>query len=339
VKTTGIFKTCLFRTSPLRSGESFRLVFMGDVHHDAPMMASSIWKAWLRRWKKSNLHNYYLGMGDYLDWASTSERIALEKVRGTIRSLHDQNAQKLQAEVDRVAATANQKLLRDIGFMKGRMIGAMDGNHYAELSTGGTTTHNMCLALDAAYLGSVAWVTIEVPIAGRGKGGPGKSRLGPSHCTLDVVLSHGTSASRLPGGSINRVNEMRGHQWADIFAMAHDHRRAIAPQSALTRRTVCANRTLPRHIVIQHRSQILLRTGGFLRGYVDGQSSYIADAGLPPSDLGSVEIEVTLHRSDRSASGGGDHLTLELEPRMPSPQAIVSQQADEPLNTSGEEWA
>ena len=44
------------------------------------------------------------------------------------------------------------------------------------------------------------------------------------------------------------------------------------------------------------KKKLLARTGSFLRGYVPEKKSYVADACMSPSDLGTVKIELTPRR-------------------------------------------
>lgn len=72
--------------------------------------------------------------------------------------------------------------------------------------------------------------------------------------------------------------------------MGHDHKKPITFLDKL--RLKGQGNSLR----LRERKILLARTGAFLRGYVDGQKSYIVDAGMKPTSIGVVKIELTPRR-------------------------------------------
>jgi hypothetical protein len=54
---------------------------------------------------------------------------------------------------------------------------------------------------------------------------------------------------------------------------------------------------------------LIIRTGGFLKGYEPNASSYIADGAMNPTDLGVVKIEMTPRRD---TADGNDEYYIDL---------------------------
>jgi len=211
-------------------------------------------------------------MGDYDDLASFSERGALASV---MNCLHDDTVMTL----DDIYRERVEQLYNELAFMKGKIIGLIEGNHYAVLTNNVTTTQLLAEKLECKYLGCSAFIRLSYDKPGS-----------HSHTqSLDIWAHHGRGASRLTGGSLNAVEQMVMIADADIYLMGHDHRKSVAIRNKLVLRgnfsTVLANKKI-----------LMARTGSFLKGYVPDAPSYIAKAQLTPTDLGVVKIELTPRR-------------------------------------------
>lgn len=210
-------------------------------------------------------------MGDYDDLGSASERLILLDPKlhdGTTKSLED-----LYLENTR-------KFVKEIEFMRGRIVGFLEGNHYGQFANGMTTTQKMCDLMNVQYLGVSAFIRLSF------KGSGSRSS------KVDIWAHHGKGASRLVGGSLNRVQQMTEAAEADIYLMGHDHRKSVAT----TTRLKLNSGDIDGMVKLSHRKILICRTGSFLKGYVDGEPSYVADAAMSPTDLGVVKIEMTPHR-------------------------------------------
>jgi len=264
MQTTGIFTTHYHQIPIKKSGEPIYLIPFGDVHKFAPLHSDSHWAAFLD-WARGKERCYFLGMGDYMDLGSASERNIL-----TDRKFHESTIQTLEElYTDHIA-----RLFKDIEFMKGRLLGLIEGNHYAEFQNGTTSTQRLCQLLECKYLGVSAFIRLS---------------LAYNQCnrSVDIWAHHGRGAARLIGGSLNRVQQMGEQAEADVYLMAHDHKKSVGITSKLQ---LSGQGKVVR---VVHRKQLYVRCGSFLRGYVEDQPSYIADMCLNPTDLGVVKIEIT----------------------------------------------
>jgi len=220
-------------------------------------------------------------MGDYFDLFSTSERNIINNP-----SLHDSTAKTLDALYEKEVS----RLAKEISFMKGRLIGLLGGNHYAKFSSGITTDHMLAHLLGTKYLGVNSYIRLSF-------------RQGTKHATslsLDIWAHHGLGGGRTVGASINKVEKMAEIAEADIFLMGHDHHKEVSPKIRF--RLVGAGE----NVRLLKRKIILARTGCFLKGYVEGESSYAVDAAYNPNDVGVVKIEMTPRRSEKGFDEAGN---------------------------------
>jgi hypothetical protein len=267
MNTTGIFTIHRHEISGVKLNEPIYLIPFGDIHRHSPLCHEEKWMEFLG-WAKTKKNAYFLGMGDYDDLASASERDILSN-----RHLHEATKDTLE----NVSKKFTDKLSKELSFMNGRLIGLLEGNHYSEYSNGTTSSQRMCETLNCKYLGCNAFIRLIL-------------KSNTKHATtlaVDIFAHHGMGAARFSGGSIKRVEDMQNVAQADIYLMGHDHRKSVATKSLLRLSQAKTN------VRLSHQKIIIGRTGSFLRGYVDGVPSYVADRNLVPSDLGVIKIELT----------------------------------------------
>lgn len=277
----GQFTTHYYPITYKSEGKPVYLIPFGDVHRSAPLHAEKHWFEFLD-WAKTKKDAYFLGMGDTLDIASASERLVLS------RGLHESTIGTLEDLYNREIA----RFCKEISFMKGRLIGMIEGNHYAEFQSGVTSTQKMCEILGCRYLGCSAFIRLSF----RCGNSPGR------RSSVDIWAHHGLGASRLIGGSLNRVQQMVEAADADIYLMGHDHKKSVGLLSRLM-----LTQSDPMDVV--HRKILVARTGSFLKGYEPGRVSYVADRGLCPTDLGVVKIELTPKRHKK---GGCETVRVDI---------------------------
>ena len=268
--TTGIFTTARYSIKAKINETNYLLPF-GDVHRSSPMHSEEHWKGFLE-WARRKKNCTFIGMGDYDDLASTSEReiLANPKIHESSKKTFEQLYQR---HID--------KLCAEIGFMKGRLIGLIEGNHYTLFPDGTTSTQRMCRILGCEYLGCSSFIRFVIKATTK--------RLTTS--SIDIWAHHGKGAARLVGGSLNRVQQMAEGATANLYLMGHDHKKSAATSSKLYLSE--GKGTLH----LRHKKQLYVRTGGFLKGYEPNEASYIADGCMSPTDLGVVKIELTLKRT------------------------------------------
>lgn len=282
MRSTGEFQIHQYFIDFDKFNEPIYIIPFGDVHRYAPMCAEEKWLETLE-WGKKKERCYWLGMGDYLDLISASERKVIED-----KSLHDSTSQTLDKMVRKMVKDFSD----EISFMKGRLIGLVEGNHFWQYPSGITSTQNMCDALDTKYLGTSALIRINFTQKRR-------------KCTrsLDIIVHHGRGSSRVSGGGLKPVQTLADMCQCDIALMGDDHKKELAfnQKLCLTQGNGVLN--------LRSKTILIARTGSFLKGWVPGERSYVVDSQYTPTDLGLIKIEIT---PKRQQINGSDLVDLDI---------------------------
>lgn len=273
MKTTGIFTLHRHIIKFKKYGEGILLIPFGDVHRSSPLHHRDKWKEFLA-WAKKQKNAYFLGMGDYDDLTSTSERSVLSN-----SSIHEST----RSTLDQLYIKQTEEFIDDISFMRGRLIGLIEGNHYSNLSSGITTTQYMALKMGCKYLGVSSFIRLCLEKDGQSR-------------SVDVWAHHGLGGGRKIGTSISKMEDLTRMADARIYLMGHDHKRQVA----MTSRLSLSNGNTG--LNLQSQNIVMARTGSFLKGYENEKPSYITDACMPPSDLGAVTIVITPCRSTKNST-------------------------------------
>jgi predicted phosphodiesterase len=268
MQTSGIFTTHSFNI-PTKLSQEVQIIIFGDVHWDSPNHADTKWKEDLDYFK-SQKNAYFLGMGDYLDSTSTTERECLGHIS---KSMHD----TFRKDIVALQAEKIKRFSNEIGFMKGRLVGLINGNHYFEFPDGTNTDQKICGLLGCKYLGVCALVRLYFNATGK------------QHA-IDLFLHHGKGASRLIGGSLNRVAQMFEGVAADVCVQGHDHKRGAVP----TTPRLYLEHSPRLGLKVRQRPTWAVRSGSYLASFRDGEANYNVDECRMPASLGHVEMRVKI---------------------------------------------
>jgi predicted phosphodiesterase len=271
-----IFTINSYTTTYTNYSDPFYLLPFGDVHFKNPNHHTELWEEWCD-WAEGKERAMFLGMGDYLEWFSDSERRGIQSI-----NLH----QSSQKTMDDFAKETCDEFYDTISFMKGKCLGMLEGNHFYQFGNGMTSTQYLCQRLECKYLGATGFVRIRFKYA-----------RGNESSKIDVFVHHGKGASRLVGGSLNTVQQMAECAEADIHLMGHDHKKSIGMSSRLS---LTDGRT---GLNLKEKKILYARTGSFLKGYEPDKPSYVAKSLLNPSDLGTVKIELTPRCKTKEVGG------------------------------------
>jgi hypothetical protein len=220
---------------------------------------------------------YFIGMGDYIDTFSPSNRAKL-----TSAQLYDTALRTIDKDAyDRMKELYDQALAPS----KGRWLGLLEGHHFHQMRTGLTTDQYLAELLDAPFLGTSAYLRLIFDRAQTAK---------PSTGEVVIWLHHGTGSSRAVGGALARLDQVRRGFDADIYMMGHFHSKDAKPIDYI--RPIFPAHGLPRLV---HATRLLVVTGSFLKGHVahrrDGlvpRGGYVEQSMLNPVSLGGVLVKI-----------------------------------------------
>lgn len=276
MKTTGLFRTAVKQIEVKSITEPIRIIPFGDVHWGSPGFSERHWREFISQSKRLK-NAYFLGMGDYCDFASTSERAALRQI-----DLHDATRELLET----VAYKQLDDFRRSIAWMGDRLLGIIGGNHTYEFADGTTADEKLANLLGVPFLGVCTVIHLQLDTHGK-------------RTAVDIFAHHGRGGGgKTEGNSINQVADMRRFLAADIYIEGHDHDFWTKPGKPLLV-PVLNHKT--GELEIKERVPLLARSGSFLKAYEPDTRSYIVDGIRPPCGLGTVEILIYLKRESNGA--------------------------------------
>ena len=285
MKHLSVFTTHVFNIELENYNDFITLVPFGDVHRFAPNCDTERWK-WFREKAKKYERAYFIGMGDYMDFASAREGEKLKSI-----GLHKTTMETLEELVQK----QNRAFAGEISFMRDRLIGLIGGNHTWINDHGITSDEDIANRLGTTYLGWVSVVKLRISFKNTGTIVP-----------VYIVACHGIGGGRTLGASVRKVEDLfQIFPFADIYMMGHDHQKGAWPQTRLT-----PIEKKDGTIKMKQQRQYYCRTGSFQKSYEEGTGGYATGKLMRPSDLGTMKIQISFHR-DRSK--GDDRLITDIE--------------------------
>jgi len=286
MRTDGVFKTKHVLLPDWKSRKTLSLVPFGDIHRDSPGFSEDAWNKFLTRAKSlARIGNVlFLGMGDYLDSYSTSERMVMYG-----SGLHESSV-KNHSETARKKVEA---LAKELQFMEGKLIGFLGGNHFPILKGGISGDQHLAAMLNTDYLGACCAIRISFRLNG-----------GCSRISLDIFAHHGKGGGTTVSGKFNAVDKLQQVCDADIFLMGDNHARGCFPAGEKLR--LCEGNG---RLCVKSKPSWIGRTGSFLRAYIEDEPSYVVDAAMQPCNLGHIEFMIT---PERVREGGANYSKLNI---------------------------
>ena len=265
----------------LAENQKTMLMPIGDVHYGS------------KGWPKNKFVEHmkwgmergalFLGVGEYLDFTSFSQRKQLAPLRDEVKD-----------EISSMTKDKTWELYDLLAFTKGRWVGMLEGDHYWEFEDGTTCDQMLCRLLKTEFLGTSSHIRLTPNGAPKGH---------PEADTL-IYVHHGIGSARLSGGHLHRVEDMLKWIEADIYLMGHTHAKVSAP---IDRQYISPDG------VHYHRTKTIARTGGWLRGYYShkpldltkpaahSRGSYVERKAYTPSAMGGLCIGIGYELIDKSA--------------------------------------
>lgn len=225
---------------------------------------------------------WFHGMGDYTDFLSPSNRRHLLNA-GLYDTAHELLDEWNEEHLDKIK-----------GYFKGtegRWVGLHEGHHYHLFQDGTTTDTRLCNHLGVPFLGTAAVTRFVFKDESR-------------HIAECLVWSHHGEG----GGTANPFNRLYqvapGFPQVDVFLQGHN--------------TALGSRRLdniwfygsPGNLHMRSKDQLLVLTGGFMRGYQQGSrvagrpgGSYVEKGMMRPSAIGGPLITITPRRQGNKTVG------------------------------------
>lgn len=254
----------------LAKNQTLLLMPVGDVHFGGNDFPFKHFEGSMR-WAGERGATF-IGMGEYLDFTSASQR----KITAQLRE------SQLQ-EMDEWVKYEIDKLFELISFTTGRWLGILEGDHRWTFQDGISGDQYLAKKLGCDFWGTSALVRLSAGIDG--------------HPDADALLyaHHGVGGGRLAGSHLNQVENKLKDIEADIYLMGHSHAKVGAP--------VDRQYILPDGLHY-HRTKLLARTGSYYKAYTShnplpldtpalaSRGSYAEQRAYAPSAMGSIAIGI-----------------------------------------------
>ncbi len=216
---------------------------------------------------------YFLGMGDYIDTISPSnrEKFASAGFYDSFVDMAEKGADDLFDELAEVLEPT-----------KGRWLGLLEGHHFFPYQDGTTTDTRLAQFLGTQFLGTSAMVQVKFKPQGKHK---------PPSFT--IWAHHGRAGGRLLATPLNQLENILKSFTADVFLVGHHHKKVAGKYPVLEAQF--AERSGKHKLV--HKNRILACTGSFLKGYLQdsvregrAQGGYVEKGMMNPVALGGVVL-------------------------------------------------
>lgn len=260
-----------------RQSDTILLMPVGDIqwYGDPKGIALSMLKKHIK-WGVDN-GAYFIGMGDYIDTFSPSNRQRLANA-----NLYDTGLKGIDKMGEDLVRQIYEEALKP---SKGRWLGLLEGHHYHEYRNNTTTDQDLAGLLDAPFLGTSAYVRLAFQRADKGAS------------PVTIWAHHGVGGGVSIAAPLNKLEKvMRGFD-ADIYIMGHFSSIDGKPVDRIEPHFPLRGKFPPRLI---HRTKLLVASGGFLKGYQEGRKdgnvprgNYVEKGMMNPAHLGGPLIKIT----------------------------------------------
>lgn len=254
---------------------------MSDVQTGALGVADKDFRAYIEESLDDPLARY-IGVGDYTDSLSPSNRAHLEAafIKG---DLYDTARDML----DGAAQNHVQEFLRLVEGTEGKWDFLTKGHHlwtYKERQDDGTykirtTDHDIADALAAPYLGSPGK---EIPMVLVSYVFPA-TKPGGKKSILRMFVWHGQGGGQSFASPLNQLEKMARAYQAHIYLIAHHHKLVAG-------RYVKLYDEADTSLKLRATDSAVVAAGSWLRGHMPDEITYAEDAGYVPLAIGAPVI-------------------------------------------------
>jgi hypothetical protein len=259
-------------------GNAVHIAPFNDIHYNTEECDKERFLryiAWGAKEIKKGNHLVGIGLGDYNDILSPSERATFHSAKGGY-GLHETSLQQFDIWLDGITQTFAGAMQPWIGHI--RML--LQGHHHMCYSAvakgplrrfrGWSNTEHLCELLDCTFGGQLGVVDLTFG----------------HNLRLTVVATHGYGGARTAGARVtkrirmNEVYTIPPGASGILYLMAHDNTKMAISDNVLTHEN-------GKYVA---RKRTYCGTGSFQRAYPDNEPNggYVEEIMLPPSDLGAV---------------------------------------------------
>ena len=255
--------------------EEMRVMFIGDIQWAGKKAHGSA----LSKLKENIAEGlergaYFVGMGDYIDFLSPSnrQRLRAAALYDTAEDVIDEKSMELVHELFDLALKPTI----------GRWLGLVEGHHFSQLKTGDTTDMRLADMLKAPFLGTCGLLHLVF------------NRLHTnSKLSVNLWVHHGHGNGATSYYPLARLERFAADQeGVDAFAIGHTTKLGVIRKNRMGYTWQGKARG-----TAYHRTVYLISTGGYSRAYAEGskqgrvpRGGYAEQQMLSPATIGSPTL-------------------------------------------------
>lgn len=221
---------------------------------------------------------WFIGMGDYVDFLSPSNRRRLDNA-----NLYDTASRVVNDKAEELTRQLYDQLLKPT---TGRWLGLLEGHHYAQLQTGKTTDQLLCELLRTTFLGTSAYISLTLSPS------PGSRAL----LRYLIWLHHGQGGGSKAHAPLLKLENLTPYWEGDLFLVGHMSKMGAVPINRV-HPVFSEKGTMPNRL--SHRKIYLVGTGSWAKGYEEQsrqgntpRGGYVETGMMNPVALGAPFITV-----------------------------------------------
>lgn len=256
---------------PLKPDQELLFIPIGDIQYgtdECDVERLQRFVAWVGKQEKRGKLVRLVGLGDYTDLTSPSEK-------PKVQSTHETT----QKSLDELVMTYLQQFMTIMAPLRDHFLCILTGHHHhifsSEKKSGGWGGKS-----------SDAWLAKQLRCDHAGDGHTLFRLRFPHGLFLDVGAWHGGGGGQTPGWRVNkRIRQSDIYPTAHIVIQGHDNAKLAYPRSGLDWE----------HGMVK---RMVIGSGSFQRAYLEGdaQAGYAEKWGLVPADLGVVVMNIALEK-------------------------------------------
>ncbi len=261
-------------THKVENGKPFYIAPICDLQYTGKngSLASDLFREYLS--EASLLNAHYIGLGDYIDFMSPSNRSRMAQA-----ALYDTAASVIEEK--------SKELIQDLFIdylyhTHGKWLGLLHGHHWSMVSATQTSDQWLAERLGCPYLGTSAYVALDF-VSDDSSDRKGR---------VVLWIHHGTGNGRA-AAPVNKLERVATYWDADVYVIGHMSKLA----SAAIERIYPVNGE--DGLELRHRKSLLVGAGSWSRAYMKGHTKggrphgcYVEEAMMDPAHLGGAFIKI-----------------------------------------------
>lgn len=264
----------------LKEGQTLWICPFNDIHYNTEECDRERFQryiAWGRRRIDEGDLLFGIGLGDYNDYESPSERAATVSAKGGYGK-HETTLKEYDKLIEKITLEFASVMMP----WKGSIAALQEGHHwgcysafYKKAYRSTSNTEQLADLLGTVFVGQLGFYDIDLG----------------NDLHFRILGAHGYGGARTAGARVVKRIRMNEVVEADLYLQAHDNTKMAIADNVLSYKS---------DGTFVSRKRVYCGTGSFQKAYPDNAANggYVEALLLPPSDLGAVITSIRIEKRD-----------------------------------------